>query len=166
MTKERELLSIVETLKECRNILLGQEIEVFTDHKNLVHKHFNTEQVMRWRLLLEDFSPKLTYVKGTNNIVADALSQLDITEEEVSAEMFADELVGKEEDFQTRYPLSYKELVCQQKKDRALQNKFRTQQNCTSRSHTCFRTKRMSMLLRTIRFTFLSIYNISVCAEW
>jgi len=46
-TTERELLSIiVETLKEYRNILLGQEIEVFTDHKNLVYKHFNKEQVV------------------------------------------------------------------------------------------------------------------------
>jgi len=41
-TTERELLSIVETLKEYRNILLGHEIEVHTDHKNLVYKHFNT----------------------------------------------------------------------------------------------------------------------------
>jgi len=67
-TTERELLSIVETLKEYRNILLGQQIEMFTDHKNLVYKHFNTKRVMRWRLLLEEFGPKLTYVKGTNNI--------------------------------------------------------------------------------------------------
>ncbi len=43
-TTERELLSIVETLKEYKNILLGQRLEVFTDHKNLVYKHFNTER--------------------------------------------------------------------------------------------------------------------------
>jgi len=74
---ERELLSAAETLKEHRNMLLGQQIEVFTDHKNPVHKHFNAERVVRWRLLPEEFGPKLTHVKGTNDIVVDALSRLE-----------------------------------------------------------------------------------------
>jgi len=45
-TTERELLRTVETLKEYRNIPIGQQIEVFTDHKNQVCNHFNTERVM------------------------------------------------------------------------------------------------------------------------
>jgi hypothetical protein len=35
-TGEQELLSIDETLKEFKNILLGQKLIVHTDHKNLL----------------------------------------------------------------------------------------------------------------------------------
>ena len=71
------VVSVVETLKELRKILLGQQIEVFTDHKNLTYISFNTERVMRWQLVLEEFSPELIYIKGSTNIVVDALSRLD-----------------------------------------------------------------------------------------
>ena len=59
---ERELLSIVETLKEFRNILLGHCIKVYTDHKNLTFVNFNTERIMRWRLILEEYAPELIYL--------------------------------------------------------------------------------------------------------
>jgi hypothetical protein len=36
-TGEQELLSIVETLKEFQNILLGQQIIVHTNQKNIVY---------------------------------------------------------------------------------------------------------------------------------
>ena len=52
-TTERELLAIVETLKEFRNILLGQKIIVYIDHQNLTYKTFNTERFMRWRMIVE-----------------------------------------------------------------------------------------------------------------
>ena len=70
-TTEKELLSIVETLKEFRNILLGHQITVYTDHKNLTYKIFNTEHLIRWRLILEEFCPELKYIKGENNAVSE-----------------------------------------------------------------------------------------------
>jgi RNase H-like domain found in reverse transcriptase len=72
------LLSIVEMLKEFHNILLGQCIKVYTDHQNLTYANFNTEHIMRWRLIIEEYSPELIYLKGSTNIVADALSRLNI----------------------------------------------------------------------------------------
>src|SRR6476661_507379 len=79
-TTERELLSIVEVLKEFRNILLGQQICVHTDHENLTYKTFNSDRVMQWRLYIEEYSPDLQYIKGEKNVVADALSRLDMEE--------------------------------------------------------------------------------------
>jgi hypothetical protein len=67
-TTERELLSIVETMKEFRNILLGQDIKVHTDHENLTYKHFNSDRVMRWQLFIKEYAPNLQYIKGVNNV--------------------------------------------------------------------------------------------------
>jgi hypothetical protein len=79
-TTERELLAIVETLKEYRNILLGQKIKVFTHHKNLTCVSFNMQRVIRWRMVIEDFAPELVYIPRAKNIVADAISRLDTSD--------------------------------------------------------------------------------------
>ena len=80
-TAECKLLSIVKTLKEFGNILLGQQVVVHTFHLNLTLKQINTDCVMWWCLLLEKYCVSLTYVKGTNNIVADALCNLSRLED-------------------------------------------------------------------------------------
>ena len=76
-TREKELLSIVETLKEFNNILFGHEVVVHTDHKNLTHETelVSSPRVMRWRLLLEEYKISLKYIKGCKNIFADCLSR-------------------------------------------------------------------------------------------
>jgi RNase H-like domain found in reverse transcriptase/Reverse transcriptase (RNA-dependent DNA polymerase) len=115
-TTERELLSIVETLKEFRNILLGQKDLVFTDHKNLTYKNFITERVMRWRLILEEYGPELRYVNGEFNIVADALSRLEIiskpttTNEQMPATEIAEMFAAREEDYPTSFLSATKKL--------------------------------------------------------
>jgi len=166
---ERELLSAVETLKEYGNMLLGQQIKVFNDHKNLVYKHFNTERVMHWRLLLEEFGPKLTYVKGANNIVADALSRLEIAEEEFSAKGFtnelANELANEEEEFPTGYPLSYKEIAFRQTKDRALQNKFRIQPELHIKMPHTFSDSTYELIAKNDKI-YVPKYLQHKCAKW
>ena len=78
-TGEREMLSIVETLRAYRNILLGHEIVIYTDHMNLVNDRTRHEsaRIQRWIWLIEEFGPKFQYLPGAENPVADALSRLD-----------------------------------------------------------------------------------------
>ena len=82
-TIENESLSIVETLREFKTILLGYKIEIHTDHKNLVHETLLmlSDRVMRWRLIIEEYGPKIFYIPGPNNVVADALSRLPTMDE-------------------------------------------------------------------------------------
>ena len=71
-------MSIVETLREFRNILLGYKIIVHTDHKNLTYAKSTSDRVMRWRLLIEEFGPEFRHIKGKHNLIADAISRLEI----------------------------------------------------------------------------------------
>ena len=57
-TGEQELLSIVETLKEFRNILFGQKLVVHTDHQNILYGKLCNDRITHWRLLLEEYSPE------------------------------------------------------------------------------------------------------------
>ena len=70
---ERELLSIVETLKEFRTILLGHKLQLYTDHKSLTCKTFNTDRVLRWILILEEYGTYIEYTKGEKNMVANTM---------------------------------------------------------------------------------------------
>jgi RNase H-like domain found in reverse transcriptase/Reverse transcriptase (RNA-dependent DNA polymerase)/Integrase zinc binding domain len=135
-TTEKELLAIVETLKEFRNILLGQTIIVYTDHKNLTYKVFNTERVMRWRLICEEFGAILHYIKGTHNVVADVLSRLHLQPPPKSDPNFEvlDEPSSRplheafpfEELPKDAFPLKLKLIEYEQSKDKDLMAKIRT----------------------------------------
>ena len=76
-TTEKGLIAIVERLKQSRVILFGCEINVFSDHKNLVYAAnlSESQRVMRWQLILEEFGPNIQPIAGVGNIVADTLSR-------------------------------------------------------------------------------------------
>jgi hypothetical protein len=56
-------------------MLWGQSIKVYTDHANLMRDALGltSDRVYRWRLLLEEYGPKIVYIKGIHNTVADAV---------------------------------------------------------------------------------------------
>jgi hypothetical protein len=72
-------LAIVETLKEFKGMLWGQKNKVFTDHANLMRDALGLtlDQVYQWRLLLEEYGPKIPYNKGIHNTNADTVLWLE-----------------------------------------------------------------------------------------
>jgi hypothetical protein len=76
---EIELLAIVETLKKFKGMQWGQDIKVYTDHKNLTRKALGltSDRVYRWQLLLEEYAPEIIYIEGIHNTVSDAILRLE-----------------------------------------------------------------------------------------
>jgi hypothetical protein len=130
-TGEQELLSIVETLKEFKNILLGQRLIVHTDHKNLLYEKMASDRVMRWRLLIEEYGPEFQHVAGEKNVVADALSRLAANfETEVDnkpdASYMAHAFVNTTEIEEHEFPMSPKVIAKYQKTDKILRKAVTT----------------------------------------
>lgn len=78
---EKELLAIHFALKSFRHYLYGQNFTVFSDHKPLIYlfKLKNpSSKLMRIKMDLEEFDFSIEYIKGPENVVADALSRISI----------------------------------------------------------------------------------------
>jgi hypothetical protein len=76
-----ELMAIVKTLKELKGMLWGKSIKVSTDHTNLIRDTLGliSDRVYRWRLLLEEYAPKIIFITWIHNTVVDKISQLEYT---------------------------------------------------------------------------------------
>ena len=75
---EKELLAVVHSLKVWRHYLLGLKFKIETDHQSL--RYLSTQPNLsrrqcRWMELLQEYDFEIEYVKGKENVVADALSR-------------------------------------------------------------------------------------------
>ena len=61
-------------------MLLGAEINIYTDHDNLTYEKFRSQRVLQWRLYIKEFAPKIQHIPGKQNNIADALSRLPFEE--------------------------------------------------------------------------------------
>ena len=78
-TSERELLAVVESIKNFRHYVGGSKFKVFTDHNALTHLDGAKElsgRLQRWALFLQEYNIEWQYRKGSLQGSADGLSRL------------------------------------------------------------------------------------------
>ena len=76
---EKELLAVIHALKKWQVDLLSSSFFIYTDHKTL--ENFVTQKDLshwqaHWMEFMSQFDAKIIYIKGEDNMVADALSRL------------------------------------------------------------------------------------------
>ena len=79
---------------------------------------------MRWRLILKECGPEFKYIKGENNIVSDALSRLEMSDNQEILNI--SELYGyNDKDLpDSAYPIRYHNIAKAQETDAKLQQKL------------------------------------------
>ena len=83
-TMEKELLSIVYTLSEFKPMVLGTKLTIYTDHKNLAFNTLKNARILRWQLFFKEYDATYIYIKGKENVLANAFSRLPTKETRLS----------------------------------------------------------------------------------
>ena len=81
-TTENEMLAMVFTCKKLRPYILGSHVIVHTDHaaiRYLMAKKEVKPKLIKWVLLLQEFNLEIKDKKGSDNVIADHLSRLEMT---------------------------------------------------------------------------------------
>jgi reverse transcriptase-like protein/integrase-like protein/gag-polyprotein putative aspartyl protease len=78
---DKEMCAIMHALERWRPFLLGRHFKIYTDHRSLVYfktqSNLNQRQ-LRWQEKAADYDMEILYKPGKQNIVADALSRVQI----------------------------------------------------------------------------------------
>nr|GEW83485.1 reverse transcriptase domain-containing protein [Tanacetum cinerariifolium] len=80
ITTQKEMLAVVYAFEKFRSYLIMNKSIVYTDHsalKYLFSKKDSKARLLRWVLLLQEFTFKVIDTKGAENLAADHLSRLE-----------------------------------------------------------------------------------------
>jgi hypothetical protein len=86
---EKECLAIVFGISKFQRYLYGRKFILETDHQPLAYlaqAKLTNGRLMRWSLFLQQYQVQVRYIKGDQNVGADCLSRLGLSEVKGSSE--------------------------------------------------------------------------------
>ena len=89
---------------------------------------------MCWRLILEEFDPELKYIKGGNNVIADALSSLHMYDNQDILNISELYIFNDDDLYDSAYPICYRDIAKAQKNDAKLQQNIVSHKDYTLNS--------------------------------
>jgi hypothetical protein len=57
-------------------MLLGAELHIYADHKNILNVGNLSEQQLCWISYVDEYGPNIHYIEGAHNVIADTFSRL------------------------------------------------------------------------------------------
>jgi hypothetical protein len=57
-------------------MLLGAELHIYTDQKNILNVGDLSEQRLHWISYVDEYGPRIHYIEGPCNVIADTFSRL------------------------------------------------------------------------------------------
>ena len=80
-TTEKDMVAMVFSCEKFRPYIFGSHVIIHTNHaaiRYLMAKKEAKPRLIKWVLLLQEFDLEIKYKKGSDNVIADHLSRLEI----------------------------------------------------------------------------------------
>jgi hypothetical protein len=76
---EKEMYALYYCIKKLHYLIGGRKFFVRSDHKNLQYwtSPSASPKIERWKIFLSEYDYSLDYIRGEDNLIADALSRVD-----------------------------------------------------------------------------------------
>ena len=139
----------METLKEFCTVLLGQQLKIYNNHKNITWKNLNTDRVLWLKTLLEEYGLDIKYILGNIYIAVYVLSRLpnngnqETTHESTYLMEIMLELYNIKYLLEGAFPISFKIMYHYQQEEPILTEKLK----CAEYKNGSFRRGRNTIKL-------------------
>ncbi|KAG5862727.1 hypothetical protein JTB14_022799 [Gonioctena quinquepunctata] len=80
-TTEKEALAVIHCLRQWRNLILGRDLVILSDHKSLsflLTCKLRSARLSRWIMFIKEFDFRIEHCKGSENTIADVLSRFPL----------------------------------------------------------------------------------------